>query len=145
MIKTFNHTGFVVRDLDSSVKFYRDVVGMVYVTGAEREGGPISKVVGYENVHLKFALLATDEGHQLELIQYVNPHAAERPTEERSVLGATHLAFDVEDIDRAYEELVARGAVSLSTPVQVAPGKRVCYMQDPDRNWIELVEIKPVD
>ncbi len=145
MIKTFNHTGFVVRDLDSSLAFYRDVVGMSYVNGAEREGGPISQVVGYENTHLKFALLATDEGHQLELLQYINPHAEERPTEERSVLGATHLAFDVDDIDQVYSELVSRGAVGLSGPVQVAPGKRVCYMQDPDHNWIELVEMKPVD
>ena len=34
----------------------------------------------------------------------------------------------------------AGGAVGLNPPVEGAPGRKVCYMQDPDGNWIELIE-----
>ena len=50
MIKSINHTGFVVSDLEESTSFYRDVVGLIFLKGHERrgrEGAPIAQVVGY--------------------------------------------------------------------------------------------------
>ena len=76
----------------------------------------------------------------LELIQYVNPRQARRPSEERSVLGGSHVAFNVEDISQTCEDLLGGGARSLNPPVEVAPGKTVCYLQNPGGDWIELVE-----
>ena len=140
MITSMNHTGFVVRDLDRSVQFYRDVVGLAVVITREREGVSISQVLGYEGTRIRTANLGIADGHVLELIQYVYPVGAERPSEERNTLGATHLAFNVEDIDATFDQLVSRGALRLNPPAEVAPGRRVCYMQDPDRNWIELIE-----
>lgn len=95
MITGMNHTGFVVRDLDKAVEFYRDVLGLQVVRTVDREGTPISQVVGYENTHLKGVILSVGNGHALELIQYIRPQGAERPTEERNTLGASHLAFNV--------------------------------------------------
>ena len=140
MITSMNHTGFVVRDLDQSVEFYRAGVGLEVVATREREGGPISQVLGYADTHIKVALLRTGDGHVLELIQYVHPVGAERPTDERNTLGATHLAFDVEDIQQTFEQLNSRGGRMLNAPAEVAPGRTVCYLQDPDGNWIELIE-----
>ena len=28
----------------------------------------------------------------------------------------------------------------MNPPIEVAPGKKCCYIQDPDGNWIELIE-----
>ena len=36
MIKSINHTGFVVSDLGESTSFYRDVVGLTFLKGLER-------------------------------------------------------------------------------------------------------------
>ena len=140
MIVSMNHTGFVVRDIERSIEFYRDVVGLEVSRTLEREGSAISQVLGYEATHIKGALLSVADGHFLELIQYVHPEGEERPTEERNTLGATHLAFNVEGIDETFARLVERGARRLNPPAEVAPGRRVCYMQDPDGNWIELIE-----
>lgn len=140
MITSMNHTGFVVRDLDSSLEFYRDVIGLGVVSTLERVGEAISQVLGYEGTHIKRALMGVADGHVLELIQYVHPVGTERHSEERNNLGATHLAFNVQDIDQTFALLVSRGARGLNPPTEVAPGRRVCYMQDPDRNWIELIE-----
>ena len=140
MITSMNHTGFVVRDLDRSVEFYRDVVGLEVALTGEREGEGISQVLGYEGTRIRRANLGITGGHVLELIQYVHPVGAERHSEERNTLGATHLAFNVEDIDATFDQIVCRGALRLNPPAEVAPGRRVCYLQDPDRNWIELIE-----
>ncbi|MCI0441417.1 MAG: VOC family protein [Chloroflexi bacterium] len=142
MIKRMYHTGFVVSDLQKSLAFYRDVLGLKVVRELERTGYPISQVVGYENAHLKGAMLGLEgeEGHVLELIQYVNPKASARPTTERAVLGGSHLAFYVDDIEQTFQKLVANGAKKLNPPVEIAPGRKGCYMQDPDGNWIELIQ-----
>ena len=96
MITGLNHSGLVVEDLERSVRFYRDVIGLEVVRTFERDGGPISDVVGYENTHLKGAMLSLNDGHVIELIQYVRPEVAERPTQERAVLGGSHIAFNVD-------------------------------------------------
>ena len=49
-----NHTGLVVKNLDESINFYRDVIGLEVIGHKERDGGPISEVVGYEYVHIQF-------------------------------------------------------------------------------------------
>ena len=139
MLKSFNHTGFVVRDLDRSVDFYTNVLGMNVARRMEREGEFINQVLGFPNAHIKGAFMDRGEGHQLELIQYITPPSGPGGG-SRNDLGATHLAFNVEDIDATFDQLVSRGALRLNPPAEVAPGRRVCYMQDPDRNWIELIE-----
>ena len=142
MITGINHSGIVVEDLERALVFYRDVLGLQVLARREREGGPISQVVGYADCHLVIADVGAGDGPVLELIQYLNPRPGRRPTEERSVLGGSHVAFNVEDISKTYEDLLRGGARSLNPPVEVAAGKTVCYMQDPEGNWIELMELR---
>ena len=78
--------------------------------------------------------------HVLELSEYLNPISAQRPTHECAVLGASHLAFNVTDIEGTFQRLLDNGAIRLNAPVEVAPGRVACYLQDPDGNWIELIE-----
>ena len=142
MITGMNHTGFVVKNLETSVEFYSEVVGLRVVAQREIEGASISQIVGYEHSHIKLGMLGIDQdgGHILELIEYLHPPSTERPTQERAVLGASHLAFNVTDIEGTFQRLLANGAIRLNAPVEVAPGRVVCYLQDPDGNWIELIE-----
>ena len=41
-----NHTGFVVTDIERSIEFYRDVMGLELTRTLEREGPAISQVLG---------------------------------------------------------------------------------------------------
>ena len=141
MIQRSHHTGFVVRDMERAIRFYSDVVGLKVKDRYERTGAAISQVIGYENTHLKAVHMEVPGGQSLELIQYVNPPPEERPTEERNVVGATHLALQVDDIDAMYQKLAAGGAKPMNPPAEIAPGRTICYLQDPDGNWIELMEI----
>ena len=141
MIKDMHHTGFVVSDLERAVEFYRDVIGMEVTSRYERTGPGVESVVGYKGAHLQVALMGAGGVHALELIKYHSPAPAERPTSERSVLGASHLAVQVDNIAEMFQAAVDNGAISLNPPTEVAPGRTACYMQDPDGNWIELIEL----
>ena len=44
MITGLNHSGLVVEDLERSIHFYRDVIGLELVRTMDRDGGPISEV-----------------------------------------------------------------------------------------------------
>lgn len=143
MITGMNHTGFVVRDLECSVDFYTNTVGLQLVKRRERKGAPISHMLAYDGAQIKAAFLGFDDegGHVLELIEYVNPDSSERPTSERAVLGASHLAFNVTDINGTFDRMIAAGAIKLAAPIELAPGRVGCYLQDPDGNWVELLQL----
>mgnify|MGYP003758682193 FL=1 len=140
MIKGMNHTGLVVNNLDESINFYRDVIGLEVIGHKERDGGPISEVVGYEYVHMKAALLDLGNSIVLELIEYIKPEAELRLSEERAVIGASHIGFEVENIEETAKHMVEKGARILNAPAAIIPGRFSCYLQDPDGNWLEFVE-----
>ncbi len=143
MLKSFFHTGFVVRDLDTSLAFYTEVMGLKLLFRRERKGEFIEKVVGFKDAHIEIAFLSMGEGHSLELIQYFVPAGAEGHI-NRNDLGATHLAFLVENIEEYYATLSQRGLHFTGPPASlVQEGKvtrKAAYGQDPANNWLEFVE-----
>ncbi|HEX6817390.1 MAG TPA: VOC family protein [Ktedonobacterales bacterium] len=57
--------------------------------------------------------------------------------------GWDHLALEVDDVDDAYTELVARGVPFASPPEDFppkAPSMRIAFLKDPDGNLVELVQ-----
>ena len=144
MLKSFFHTGFVVKDLEKSVDFYSNVLGMRIAARMERKGDFINQVLAFPDAHIKGAFVDKGEGHQLELIQYINPASGPGGI-ARNDLGATHLAFYVEDIYKFYEETKERGLQFNNPPASLADDhgnlqRKALYAQDPDGNWLEFVE-----
>ena len=84
--------------------------------------------------------METPDGQVIEFLQYLYPLAPQRPSDERSLQGASHLAFKVDDIDDTFDALISKGGIKLNPPVEDSPGVKVCYLQDPEGNWVELVE-----
>ena len=120
--------GIRVRDLDRSLKFYTDVLGLKEVKrGTQYEiGGGI------------WVLLRDEKSNQhLELNWYPknSPFAVEYLPGE----GLDHIGFLVDNVSEKFKELVSRGAV----PTEVDPQKTggwVAYVKDPDGNWIEIFQ-----
>ena len=122
----FVYVGIQVRDLDRSIAFYRDLLGMVV---GRREKVPETRGEWAE-------LRSPDSPLLLELNWY--PEGSQHfagPYRHGDELD--HLAFDCEDADAAYHELVARGAKSGLAPFTEG-GSRLAYVEDPDGVWIEL-------
>ncbi len=139
------HVSFTVEDIERSLGFYRDTLGMELVGRMERVGEDISRIVAFEDAHLKIAFLELPRGGgmQLELIEYVSPRG--HPIDRRTCnSGSAHICFMVEDIHSVYETLKARGVRFKSEPVAILTGVNrggyAMYFLDPDGNTLELVQ-----
>jgi lactoylglutathione lyase len=144
---SLHHTGLTVRDLDRSVAFYRDVLGMDVVFEQEKQGGYLAEIVGYPEAHVRMAHLAfAGETQRIELFEYVEPPSRGEAGEPRDV-GITHVCLRVDDVDELYERMCAAGAAPLSAPVLVDTGAnaggRGVYLRDPDGILIELFQPRP--
>ena len=136
-----NHTGFVVKDLERSRRFYIDGLGLEELRLFDAQSYELGRIVGYDNARIYASMLAGADGHVLEIIEYKEPPTIEADPDfqyERRRTGGTHLAFFVEDARIMWERLVEMGGRPLNPPIEVLPGVWECYMQDPDGNWIEI-------
>jgi catechol 2,3-dioxygenase-like lactoylglutathione lyase family enzyme len=138
------HTGLTVRDLDRSLAFYRDTLGMETVFEQEKEGGYLAAIVGYPGAHVRMAHLAfPGDRHRLELFQYLEPEPRGEPGEPRDV-GITHVCLLVDDIAALHARLRAGGIDFYSDPVVVDTGANAggigVYVRDPDGITLELFQ-----
>src|SRR5262249_35317172 len=121
-IVSVHHTSFTVRDLDRSVAFFRDALGLELLFVREIREDYFDKIVGLDGTKVKAAMLRLPGStHHVELFQYLSPpgHSVDaRPCDP----GSTHLAFIVEDITALHAGLVGKGASFVSAPVPITAG-----------------------
>jgi catechol 2,3-dioxygenase-like lactoylglutathione lyase family enzyme len=145
-MKSVFHAAISVSDLDRSVAFYRDILGLQLVIGPTEvfEGEELSKGVGVPGAVLRQAILSAEEG-MVELIEYIRPERAEESPPPQNFLGAIHIAFRVDDADERMKALQKKG-VDFLTPLNIVEkgplkGWKWVYFKDPDGIILELVEL----
>jgi len=142
-----HHTGLTVADLDRSLHFWRDAMGMEVLFQQEKAGGYLEAVVGEPGAHVRMAHLAFGgEGPRIELFQYLAPSGGQhrlRPADQ----GFAHICVACDDLDELLERLIAAGGTPFSEPVEVDTGvnkgARDVYLRDPDGHVVELSEGLP--
>lgn len=119
------YTGIRVKDLDESIAFYTNILGMKQTgrSKIEASGGEVA------------SLASQDGGHEIELNYY--PPGSKFYTNYFAGEGIDHLAFQVEDLDKFLEEAGKAG----HPVVLEIKGKtsRWGYIQDPNGIYIEIV------
>lgn len=144
LITGFNHTSFTVSDLEKSLLFYRDLLGMPLISLKERPLGFCEKVTGISGAHLKIAYLEA-WGHKMELIQYLSPRGQKLNMRTCDV-GSAHIAFNVDNLENMYHEMAAKGVKFRSKPMMIPAGPNkgglTVYLEDPDGITIELIQPK---
>jgi len=126
MNSKFTYVGIRVKDLERSVDFYTKLLGMK-VVGRGKVEPTKGETVG---------LASEDGGFILEL----NCYAEDSPynTEYFVGEGLDHLAFKVDNLDKALEE--ARKAGYPTVLEMNVEGGRWTYIEDPNGIWIELFQ-----
>jgi lactoylglutathione lyase len=120
----FTYVGIRVTDVQKSIDFYTKLLGMK-VTGR----GKIEQTKG-ETIGLQ----SEEGGFILELNHYEKDSPYNTPYSAGE--GLDHLAFKVDNLDKALEE--ARKAGYRAILEMKANESRWAYIEDPDGNWIEL-------
>jgi catechol 2,3-dioxygenase-like lactoylglutathione lyase family enzyme len=134
------HVGIGVFDLEKSVQFYRDVVGMEIVYRAYHEGEKISQVVDVPDATLKICVLQKGSV-RFELIDYGKPDKKQVAYKDQSTPGLIHIAMKVADVDAVYKRMRALGYGFNSEPMVTRPnGPKICYFRGPDNVIMELYE-----
>jgi catechol 2,3-dioxygenase-like lactoylglutathione lyase family enzyme len=137
-----HHTGLTVADMDRSLRFWRDAMGMEVVFQQEKAGGYLEAIVGEPGAHVRMTHLAFGgEGPRIELFQYLAPSGGQHRLRPADV-GFAHVCVACDDLDERLERLIAAGATPFSKPVEVDTGVnkggRSVYLRDPDGHVVEL-------
>jgi catechol 2,3-dioxygenase-like lactoylglutathione lyase family enzyme len=141
-----HHVGLTVSDLEQSIRFYRDLLGLGVRERDEIAGGPIESITGVAGGRVRIADLDFGGGSTLELTQYLAPPGGAvhpRPVDA----GHVHVGIEVDDIEAVYARLMTAGVVTRSKPtalVDAGPfwsGAKVVHALDPDGVTVELVEM----
>jgi lactoylglutathione lyase len=124
MKSKFTYVGIRVTNLEKSINFYTKLLGM--------------KLVGRSKVEQtkgETAALTSEEGG---FILELNYYEKDSPYNTKYVVGEglDHLAFKVDDLDKALKEAQSAGYQPILE--MKADGARWAYIEDPDGIWIEL-------
>jgi catechol 2,3-dioxygenase-like lactoylglutathione lyase family enzyme len=145
-VTRLHHVGLAVSDLEASIGFYCAVLGCAVRERSETGGSDIETLTGVTGARMLTADLELAGGEILELIQYLAPRA-DTLIQHRHQPGHTHIGFLVDDVDAAYDRLMARGSTPSSRPVAIQEpgsawdGVRAIYACDPDGRTIECLEL----
>ena len=135
-----NHVGLTVSNLDASVAFYRDLVGMEVWLPRSSTGGPwFDTLTGSDRAAIDVVMLRAG-GLVLQLVEYRsggNPAAGTG----HSRVGNLHLSINVDDVEAAHLRLSAADGHDPTPIVDLpVPGFRSFYGRDPDGVPVEFVQ-----
>jgi catechol 2,3-dioxygenase-like lactoylglutathione lyase family enzyme len=128
MIKRIGHTAYTVYDMDKSLHFYCEILGLTKAFELNNnENQPWI-------VYLKVC-----EGQFIELFYggLNKPDPVQRP------IGFNHLCLEVNDIYEIAEHLRTHGVTLDVEPKQGKDTNYQCWAKDPDGNRIEFMQLSP--
>jgi catechol 2,3-dioxygenase-like lactoylglutathione lyase family enzyme len=145
-MRGLHHTGIIVSDLERSIDFYLDVLGLEMLTEPSPvfDDPELGEALGVPGAAIRMVTFRVGDGI-LELLEYSSPPSPIDAPMPQNALGAQHVAFHVDDCQAKYDELVAKGVHFLSPPNAIdegiLAGWRWAYFTDPDGITLELVEV----
>ena len=123
MVKKLLHTRYRVKDLEKTVSFYKDVLGLQEIR--RHTSGRGSQLVFFK---------APQSEEEIELCKFDESGPV--------VVGPdlTHLAFEVDDLERFAKEAKAKGYPLSDGPHKTSGGSIIAFIDAPEGYEIELIQ-----
>lgn len=139
-ILAINHLGIASADIEKSLKFYRDLMGMEVQDDARFEGEIYDNLFAVKGARGRVVALKLGQV-VLELFDFEQPRTkAEGAVPPVWKRGINHISFQVADVQKEYERLKAAG-ITFHCPPQHKGGAAATYGRDPDGNIFELLQL----
>ena len=123
MITKLLHTRYRVHDLEKTVSFYRDVLGLKEIR--RHTSGRGSQLV---------FLKAPGSEEEIEICKFDQSGPVQVGPD------LTHLAFEVDDMDEFAKRAAAKGYPLSDGPHKTGSGSRIAFIDAPEGYEIELIE-----
>jgi len=124
-IKKLEHVGVMVKDMQASIRFYTEVLGMEHTS---------TLVHNDENITLAFLSFPGAKQTEIELIEGFNPSL---PAEGK----VHHLAFTVDDVEQEVERLKQLNVPLMDTEITtLSNGSRYFFFYGPDGELLEFFQ-----
>ncbi len=145
-MNSVHHIGITVSDLERSIDFYYRILGLEFAKAPTGifGGKELSRGVGVPGASLRLVMFKAGST-LIELIEYSAPESPVSEPLPNNGYGASHVAFEVDDIEYEKKRLEDQGVYFLSdiNVVNERPfaAWKWVYFLDPDGISHELVEI----
>ena len=140
-VRRFDHVGVTVADLDVVTAFFvalgLEVEGRTFV-----EGEFLDTVCGIPNSRTEIVMLKPpDAGTRLELSRFVRPDSVPgSPAAMANELGLRNVAFEVDDLQAAVEQLAGDGYGLIGGIGEYEHVWRMAYVRGPEGIIVSLAE-----
>lgn len=120
--------GIVVRDGEAALRFYRDTLGLEHVADTPMGGnGTMHRLMCGTSL--------------IKVIEYEEAPAAANPVGGiPAASGYRYWTITVTNLDEMAAACEAAGYRVPVAPREIRPGVRIAMVEDPDGNWVELLE-----
>ena len=142
MIRGIHHFSFTVSNIEDTIRFFRDLLGLKATPIMDVEDERLGKIVKMPGAVLRVSMVSTPDDGNIELIEYMVPKGDKIDLKTCNV-GVAHLAFVVDDVQRMYDDLTVKGVEFNHPPIWIEEtGLGVCYLKGPDGITLELIQTR---
>ena len=134
------HTGIVVADLDSAVRFWSEGFGFSEEVRADESGPVIDAILGLDGVDLTTVKMVAPDGGRIELLRFGSHPSSGQWTGSEISTGPTHVALTVSDLDAVCQRITELGAEVRPVQQSLDGRVRLTYCRGPEGLLLELVE-----
>jgi Lactoylglutathione lyase and related lyases len=127
MIKGIAHAAFSVSDMKKSLNFYCDILGFKKAFEIKNDAG---------NPWIEY--IKVSQGQFIELFYSQN-----KLDQDSGTFSYSHLCLEVDDIYKIADQLKSKGLTLDVEPMQGKDLNYQCWVQDPDGNRIEFMQMHP--
>lgn len=146
-----NHVAIAVKDMEKSLAFYRDALGLSVITDAVISGPDLEMAVMETGARIRMVMLVDEAGTMIELLGWESQPVRKRPSEDLKFAstGLVEVCLMVSDLEELEKALNEKGFkfrtpiwnFGVCMPAYDGPEVKVAHVVDPDGVQVELIQV----